>query len=84
MDEAVTNPESSTTNEPYVELPLEFPAVAKPTPTAYRTARPDHGANTLALVDDLLDKGRARLHPGWAAGAGAGVGEPDRGDNYIP
>ena len=29
------------------------------------------------------ENGRVTLRPGWAAGAGAGAGEPDRGDNYF-
>ena len=34
-------------------------------------------------VDELLDRDQAAPRLGWAAGAGAGAGEPDRGDNYF-
>lgn len=78
-------PAPSTTDEPRVEISLSLvlPAEAKPMLNAYRASRPDLDASTLAVVDELLENGRARLRPGWAAGAGAGVGEPDRGDNYM-
>lgn len=36
---------------------------------------------TIRLVDELIEKGRVEIFPGRAAGAGAG--EPDRGDDYI-
>lgn len=36
-----------------------------------------------SAVDELLENDRVALRPGWAAGAGAGAGEPDRGDNYF-
>lgn len=49
----------------------------------YRASEPDLDPEVLAVVDELIDTGRATLRPGWAAGAGAGVGEPDRGDNHI-
>lgn len=48
----------------------------------YRASEPDLDPATLAIVDELLEKGRATLHPTWAAAAGAGAGEPDRGDGY--
>lgn len=84
MEEPATDPESSTPDEPRVpiSLSLVLSDEAAPTLKAYRASRPDLDATTLALVDELLESGRARLRPGWAAGAGAGVGEPDRGDNY--
>ncbi|MDQ4112801.1 MAG: hypothetical protein M3306_17175 [Actinomycetota bacterium] len=48
----------------------------------YRASEPDLDPEMLAVVDELIEKGRATLHPKWAAAAGAGAGEPDRGDGY--
>lgn len=56
---------------------------AKPTLAAFRDECSQLDAATLGLVDELLASGRATLRTGWAAGAGAGAGEPDRGDNHI-
>lgn len=74
-----------TTNEPgmRISLSLVIPDEAQPTLAAYRDAEPELDEATLALVDELLESGRATLRPGWAAAAGAGVGEPDRGDNHL-
>lgn len=47
----------------------------------YRATEPD--PDILAIIDELLEKGRATLHPKWAAAAGAGAGEPDRGDDHV-
>ena len=49
----------------------------------YRASEPDLDKETLVIVDELIEKGRVTLHPSWAAGAGAGSGEPDRGDDYL-
>ena len=49
----------------------------------YRASEPDLDPEMLAIVDELLEKGRAALHPTWAAAAGAGAGEPDRGHSYL-
>lgn len=48
----------------------------------YRASEPDLDPEMLAVVDELLEEGRVTLHPKWAAAAGAGAGEPDRGDDY--
>ena len=48
-----------------------------------RGVRRERGIAPLATVDELLAKDRATLRPGWASAAGAGSGEPDRGDSYI-
>ena len=52
-----------------------------------RSTTPDErrelGVASSGPVDELLERDRAALRPGWAAGAGAGAGEPDRGDNYF-
>lgn len=45
--------------------------------------RRELGAASLSPVDELLEYDLATLRPGWAAAAGAGAGEPDRGDNYF-
>lgn len=48
----------------------------------YRASEPDLDSEMLDIVDELIEKGRVELHSKWAAGAGAGAGEPDRGDGY--
>lgn len=47
-----------------------------------RASEPELDPEMLGIIDDLIEKGRATLHPKWAAAAGAGAGEPDRGDDY--
>ena len=85
MEQPAEEPASSTTANHRVEISLSLvlPDEAKPTLSAYRSSRSDLDSSTLAVVDELLENGRAQLSPGWASGAGAGVGEPDRGDSYI-
>ena len=69
-----------TTDKPRVTLSVAVPDEARETLAAYCDSAPGLDAETLALVDELVEKGRARI-TGRAAGAGAG--EPDRGDDYI-
>lgn len=69
-----------TTDDPRVTISVVAPAEAHETLVAYRDSDPDLGAETLAVVDELIEKGQARI-TGRAAGAGAG--EPDRGDDYL-
>lgn len=69
-----------TTDKPRVTLSVVVPEEAHETLAAYRDSDPDLDSETLALVDELVERGRARI-AGRAAGAGAG--EPDRGDDYV-
>lgn len=68
------------TDKPRVTISVVVPDEAHETLVAYRDSAPDLDAETLGLVDELVEHGRARI-TGRAAGAGAG--EPDRGDDYI-
>lgn len=68
------------TDKPRVTISVVVPDEAHETLVAYRDSDPDIDAETLGLVDELVENGRARI-TGRAAGAGAG--EPDRGDDYI-
>ena len=69
-----------TPDKPRVTLSVVVPAEARETLAAYRDSEPDLDAETLGLVDELVETGRAKI-TGRAAGAGAG--EPDRGDDYV-
>ncbi len=71
----------TTEDRPNVTISLAIDETS--TLAEYRASEPDLDPEVLDIVDELIDKGRATLRPGWAAGAGAGVGEPDRGDNHI-
>lgn len=80
--------EPSTTQRPApaesrVPITLVIPDEARQTLAAFRNDCSELDDDTLGLIDELLTNGRAALHPGWAAAAGAGAGEPDRGDNHI-
>ncbi|SDL33838.1 hypothetical protein SAMN05428985_11518 [Nocardioides sp. YR527] len=69
-----------TTDEPRVTISVVVPDEAHETLVAYRDRVADLDTETLGLVDELVEKGQARI-TGRAAGAGAG--EPDRGDGDI-
>lgn len=69
-----------TTDEPRLTISVVVPDEAHETLVAYRDSDPEVDTETLALVDELVEKSQARI-TGRAAGAGAG--EPDRGDDYI-
>lgn len=47
-----------------------------------RASEPALDPATLGVVDELIQRGRVTLHPTWASAAGAGAGEPDRGDGF--
>lgn len=81
MEESSTH--RPTLNEWRVPISLVVPDAARPTLAAFRNDYSELDDDTLRLVDELLMNGHAALLPGWAAGAGAGPGEPDRGDNHI-
>lgn len=47
----------------------------------YRDSEPDLDPESRAVLADLIEKGRAQVWPRGAAGAGPG--EPDRGDGHL-
>lgn len=49
---------------------------------SYRDSKAPTDLETIRLVDELIEKGRVQIFPSSGA-AGAGAGEPDRGDDHI-
>lgn len=70
----------TTEDRPNVTISLAIEEAS--TLAEYRAGEPDLDPELIDIVDELIEKGRATLHPTWAAAAGAGAGEPDRGDGY--
>lgn len=66
-------------NQPEVTISLVIDEAENLIP--YRDSEPDLDPETRAVLDDLIEKGRAVVWPRGAAGSGPG--EPDRGDDHL-